>query len=131
MPRSTERKCSVAPSRTERSAGAAPARALLPAAVGDRARPQQSREVRAGGGRRADGDRDKRRSGRLGLAADAGGIGGTGMVGAGRGKAPGVGAVTGSARPAGASWEGRAGRPRVVWGRLLAPRFPRLSLGLG
>lgn len=55
MPRSTERKCSVAPSRTERSAGAAPARALLPAAVGDRARPQQSREVRAGGGRTGTG----------------------------------------------------------------------------
>lgn len=55
MPRSTERKCSVAPSRTEESAGAAPARALLPAALGDRARPPQSREVPAGGGRTGTG----------------------------------------------------------------------------
>lgn len=50
-PRSTERKCSAACSRTERSAGADPARVFLPAALGDRARPQQSRKVRAGGGR--------------------------------------------------------------------------------
>lgn len=63
-------------------------------------------EPRGAGGRRADGDREQQGSGRLGLAADWGGIGGTGMDGAGRGTAPGVGAVTGSACPGGASRRG-------------------------